>query len=69
MINAIYQLGGESNLRRSTASSDSFGMTAVIVFLLVLGAIGASLFWGRDSRVLEDERGWWPAYRRDRVDG
>ena len=43
-------------------------MTALIVFLLVLGAIGASLFWGRDSRVLDDERGWWPAYRRDGVD-
>ena len=41
-------------------------MAAVIVFLLVLAAIAASLFFGRDSRVLDDERGWWPGYRRDR---
>ena len=41
-------------------------MVAVIVFLIVLGAIAASLFFGRDSRVLDDERGWWPGYRRDR---
>jgi hypothetical protein len=43
-------------------------MTALIIFLLVLGALAASLFWGRDSRVLDDERGWWPAYRRDVAD-
>jgi hypothetical protein len=40
-------------------------MTALIVLLVVLAALAASLFHGRDSRVLEDERGWWPAYRRD----
>ncbi|HEV3404949.1 MAG TPA: hypothetical protein VG073_11705 [Gaiellaceae bacterium] len=43
-------------------------MTAVIVLLVVLAALAASLFLGRDSRVLDDERGWWPAYRRDRRD-
>jgi hypothetical protein len=40
-------------------------MTALIIFLIVLAAIIGSLFHGRDSRVLNDERGWWPAYRRD----
>jgi hypothetical protein len=40
-------------------------MVGVIVFLVVLAAIGASLFFGRDSRVLDDERGWWPGYRRE----
>jgi len=40
-------------------------MTAVIVILVVLAAFAASLFFGRDSRVLDDERGWWPGYRRD----
>lgn len=43
-------------------------MTAVIILLVVLGVLVASLFLGRDSRVLEDERGWWPAYRRDGAD-
>jgi hypothetical protein len=44
-------------------------MTALIIFLVVLGVLIASLFAGRDSRVLDDERGWWPAYRRDTHNG
>jgi hypothetical protein len=40
-------------------------MTALIVFLIVVAAIVAAALYGRDSRVLNDERGWWPAYRRD----
>ncbi len=67
-ITAIYQLGYYSNLRRSTASSDHESMTALIIFLLVLGVLIASLFRGRDSRILNDERGWWPAYKRDSFD-
>jgi hypothetical protein len=43
-------------------------MIAVIILLAVLAAIGASLLFGRDSRVLDDERGWWPGYRRDRAE-
>ena len=43
-------------------------MTALIIFLLVLAALIASLYRGRDSRVVNDERGWWPAYRRDSFD-
>ncbi len=41
-------------------------MTAAIIFIIMLVVIVASLFVGQDSRVLDDERGWWPAYRRDR---
>jgi hypothetical protein len=40
-------------------------MTAVIILIGVLLALALSLVRGRDSRVLDDERGWWPAYRRD----
>ena len=43
-------------------------MTALIIFIVVLAVLIASLFRGRDSRVLNDERGWWPAYRRDSFD-
>jgi hypothetical protein len=67
-ITATYQFVHHSNLRRSTASSDAVAVTAVIVLVVVLAALAASLFLGRDSRVLDDERGWWPAYRRDRRD-
>ena len=67
-IKAIYQLANYSNLRRSTASSDTSFMTALIIFIVVLAVLIASLFRGRDSRVLNDERGWWPAYRRDSFD-
>jgi hypothetical protein len=41
-------------------------MTAVIVLIATLIALALALYRGRDSRVLDDERGWWPAYRRDR---
>jgi hypothetical protein len=40
-------------------------MTGLIVFLIVVALILASALRGRDSRVVDDERGWWPAYRRD----
>jgi hypothetical protein len=40
-------------------------MTGLIVFLIVVALIVLAALRGRDSRVLNDERGWWPAYRRD----
>ncbi len=43
-------------------------MTAVIVLIVFLALIALAALKGRDSRVLDDERGWWPAYRRDQRD-
>ena len=43
-------------------------MIAIVVLVLAVAAIVASLVFGRDSRVLDDERGWWPGYRRDRAE-
>jgi hypothetical protein len=39
-------------------------MTALIIAIVVLAVIGLSAVKGRDSRVLDDSRGWWPTYRR-----
>jgi hypothetical protein len=43
-------------------------MIALIVILVALAAIAASVLGGRDSRELDTERGWWPAYRRDQLE-
>ena len=54
-ISAVYQSANDSNLRRSTWARHARSVVAVIVFLVVLAAIAASLFFGRDSRVLSGE--------------
>jgi len=38
---------------------------ALIIVFLVLAAFIACVVQGRDSRELDDERGWWATYRRD----
>jgi hypothetical protein len=43
-------------------------MIAIAILVLAVTAIVASLVFGQDSRVLDDERGWWPGYRRDRAE-
>ncbi len=43
-------------------------MTTLIVFLIAVAVIGLTLVKGRDSRELDNERGWWPAYRRDQLE-
>ena len=35
-------------------------MTALIVLIATLIALALALYRGRDFRVLDDERGWWP---------
>ena len=43
-------------------------MVAIVILLALLALIALSAFKGRDSRVLDDARGWWPAYRRDQAE-
>jgi hypothetical protein len=43
------------------------GVALAIVFVILVGPL--SIFYGVDSRITRDPRGWWPATpRRSRID-